>query len=206
MGSVYWSPWTHSNHGKKTNMRLVVATVAVVCFSTTMLAGDEEVERNQGRQIGIAGGKVKLALAENWEQVQPRVNFIEHELRIPRAEGDAADGRLTIMSAGGTVQANIDRWLGQFKASGGEKPKNMADPAQEVIGGIQVHWVDVRGTYLDQRGPFAPKQERPDYRVLATILEIPKSGRVFVKFYGPQATVKSNAAAFAKMIKGLRVE
>src|SRR5450432_3402808 len=40
--------------------------------------------------------------------------MVEHEFAIPASKGDSADGRLTVMAAGGGIDANIDRWYGQF--------------------------------------------------------------------------------------------
>ena len=62
---------------------------------------------------------------------------------------------MTIMGAGGSVEANIDRWIGQFTQPDGSDTKKAAKIEQKKIGGQEVHLVDVAGTYKDQRGPFA---------------------------------------------------
>nr|MCU0876115.1 hypothetical protein [Pirellulaceae bacterium] len=82
------------------------------------------------------------------------------EFAIPAVEGDENDGRCTVMGAGGTVQANIDRWVGQFTETNRNKTE------KKEIAGQTVHVVDLGGTYKDQRGPFAPAQLRENYRVL----------------------------------------
>ena len=66
--------------------------------------------------------------------------------------------------------------------------------------------VDVSGTYKDMPGgPFAGGKtiERPDYRMLAAIIETAESGSFFLKFYGPAATVATEADGFRKMVEGL---
>ena len=179
--------------------RILCALFVSAATSITLIADEE------ARSIEVANGTVTLPVTAAWEQVQPRVNIIEHEFRIPRVEGDDADGRLTIMVAGGGVEANIDRWLGQFKPGGGQRPQNEAEPAQEVVDQVKIHWVDIRGTYLDRRGPFAPASERANYRLLGAVLGVPGAGEVYVKFYGPAATLEAHRGAFEKMIKGLHL-
>ena len=46
--------------------------------------------------------------------------------------------------------------------------------------------VDLSGTYMDRPGPMAPGVERPNYRMLAAIIETTQNGNHFIKFYGPQ--------------------
>ncbi len=52
-----------------------------------------------------------------------QTRIVEHEFAIPAAEGDKADGRFTIMAAGGSVDANIDRWYAQFSQPDGGSTK-----------------------------------------------------------------------------------
>ena len=51
--------------------------------------------------------------------------------------------------------------------------------------------------------PVAPVVERPDYRMLAAVIPTDQ-GNYFIKFYGPKRTVGAQAAAFQKMLAGLR--
>ena len=50
-----------------------------------------------------------------WTRKPAGSPFVAAEFCLPRADGDDADGRLTISTAGGSVEANIDRWKGQFQ-------------------------------------------------------------------------------------------
>jgi hypothetical protein len=107
------------------------------------------------------------------------------------------------------VQANIDRWYGQFAQPDGSATKDKATTKTLKLAGCTVTFVDVAGTYKDMPGgPFAGGKtiERPDYRMLAAIIETPeqeKRGSYFLKFYGPAATVAQEADGFRKMIEGM---
>jgi hypothetical protein len=54
-------------------------------------------------------------------------------------------------------------------------------------------------------GPFAGGKviDRPDYRMLAAIIETPDAGSHFIKFYGPATTVAKEADGFRKMVEGM---
>ena len=68
--------------------------------------------------------------------------------------------------------------------------------------------VDIGGTYDDKPIPFAPGPgtPRPDYRMLAGIVQPKNAGNYFIKFYGPAKTVAKNEAAFKKMLEGLEAK
>jgi hypothetical protein len=153
----------------------------------------------------IAGGSLSLEAPEGFEQVEPKSRMIEAEFSVP-SEGGLPAGRMTVMGAGGTIEANIDRWCGQFiQPDGGETTAKLTKKSLEVAG-CTVTLVDIPGTYLDQPGgPFAggPTVKRPGYRMLAAIVETPAEGNSFLKFYGPAATIERHAGGFQKMIEGM---
>jgi len=115
-------------------------------------------------------------------------------------------GRMTVMGAGGGVQANVDRWYGQFTQPDGSATKDKASTKTLKLAGSTVTLVDVSGTYKDSPGgPFAGGKtvDRPGYRMLAAIVETPASQSYFLKFYGPAATVAKHADGFRAMVEGI---
>jgi hypothetical protein len=110
------------------------------------------------------------------------------------------------LGAGGSVEANIERWYGQFAQPDGGSTKDKASTKKLNVSGSAVTLVDVSGTYKDMPGgPFAGGQavDRPDYRMLAAIVETPEKGSYFLKFYGPGPTVAKHADGFRQMVEGL---
>lgn len=193
--------------------RLTRMIVATIVFSSAIavigkaLAADEKGDP----KIDLADGKILLTAPERWVRKQPRVRFIDHEFAVPASKGDAEDGRVTVMGAGGTVEANLDRWIGQFTQPDGSETKNLVPEAdrKKTISGVEVHFVDLSGTYKDMPAPFAPNAAatmRKDYRMLAAVIVAPKLGNYFIKFYGPRQTVSDHAAEFRKMIDALQVK
>ena len=158
----------------------------------------------------IAGGAMSLEAPSGWRRVQPKSGMIETEFAIPSdAKGPAGEtlpaGRMTVMGAGGTVEANIERWFGQFAQPDGSPTKDKASTKKLRVAGRDVTLVDVSGTYKDAPGgPFAggPTVERPGYRMLAAIVE-GADGNYFLKFYGPAATVEAHADGFRQMVESM---
>jgi hypothetical protein len=181
----------------------------LTCFATTVLVLGGFPARGQAvadqAAFTIADGGFSLAAPADWKRVPPKSRIVETEFQIPGA-GDAAAGRLTVMGAGGTVEANIERWCGQFSQPDGSDTKDKTTTKKLTLAGCTVTMVDIPGTYKDMPGgPFAGGQpvERPDYRMLAAIIETPESGNYFLKFYGPAALVAKHADGFRTMIEGL---
>jgi hypothetical protein len=177
----------------------------------TVRAADGKADPKPNPTIDLGDGKIVLTAPEGWVRKTPKVRFIDHEFAVPAAKGDAEDGRVTVMGAGGTVEANIDRWIAQFSQIDGSETKNQVPEAnrKKTVSGLEVRFVDLSGTYKEMSRPFDPNAasvERKDYRMLAAIITSPKLGNYFIKFYGPRQTVTAHADEFRKMIEGLKVE
>ena len=173
-------------------------------------ATDKPADKSN-HKIDLADGKIVLTAPASWVRKTPRVRFIDHEFAVPASKGDSEDGRVTVMGAGGSVEANIDRWIGQFKQPDGSETKNQVPEAdrKQKIAGLEVQMVDLSGTFHDMPAPFDPTSkavDRDDYRMLAAIVVAPKLGNYFIKFYGPKQTVADHAEEFHKMIAGLQLK
>ncbi|MBI5386379.1 MAG: hypothetical protein HZA90_17045 [Verrucomicrobia bacterium] len=95
---------------------------------------------------------------------------------------------------GGDKQANVDRWLGQFK-----EPKDKINSKVEdvTVSGRKVTYVQAEGTY--SAGMMGhPTAAIPNAMLLGAIIES-KDGNVFIKLTGPAALVKASKDEFTKM-------
>jgi len=185
--------------------RMLASAIAliVVCFCVGVARA--QAVADDVRAFTIANGGFSLEAPAGWKQVPPKSGIVETEFAVP-SDGDAAPGRMTVMGAGGSVPANVDRWYGQFTQADGSATKDKATTKTLKLAGCTVTLVDVAGTFKDMPGgPFAGGQavERPDYRMLAAIVETPEKGSYFLKFTGPGATVAKHADGFRKMVEGL---
>lgn len=173
----------------------------IAAFAALGLAG---ISAQAEEKIDI-GPKYELTAPAEWVKKEPANRIIEFEFEIPKAEGDEKAGRVTVMGALGGVEANVERWKGQFKSDGGEVK---ADIKQSKVADQDVYIVEIKGTYLDKPGgPFTQGAavERPDYRMISAII-ISEGRQYFIKAYGPEKTMAKAQPGFQKMVDGLKAK
>jgi hypothetical protein len=153
--------------------------------------------------LGNKGGpvefdKITLQAPAGWERREPSSGFVLAEFSLPKAEEDESDGRLTVSTAGGDIEANIERWRSQF----GGKPDNESRRTAQA-GGLEITLVDLSGEFSDQRGPFAPATKLPGSRMLGAI--IPVDGELyFVKAVGPEKTMSAHTDEFTAFVESVK--
>lgn len=97
---------------------------------------------------------------------------------------------------GGSAQANVDRWLGQFQEA---RDKINEKVEARKVGARQITFVQAEGTYLSGM-PGGPKTPIPNAKLHGAILEH-ADGNVFVRMTGPKALVEKTSPAFVQMIE-----
>lgn len=172
-------------------------------FSASLATAQEA--KPADHKIGLAEGKLTLDAPKDWVRKQPRTRIVEHEFAAPSGKEDLAEGRFTVMAAGGGVEANIERWAGQFSPDEATPAKERVKVQKLKIAGQEVHFVDISGTFKDQAGPFAPATSRPGYRLLGAIIVTEKLGLHFLKLTGPKETIAAQEKAFQDMLNTLKL-
>ena len=106
---------------------------------------------------------------------------------------------------GGSVEANVSRWLSQLTQADGSDTASKAKRTQRQVGGMEVTVVEANGHYsggMAMPGGPAPA-EQPDAMLLGAIAPGPR-GAVFFKLVGPRAAVESARPGFDALIGSLR--
>lgn len=150
-----------------------------------------------------SAGGISWTPPPDWKS-QPKRPMRAGTYTVPRAAGDGEDGECAIYyfgaGQGGGVEANIKRWVGQFRTTDGKPADEMAKRSEWTANGIRLTQVDVAGTYLYKPAPMMPKAiEKPGYRMLAAIAEAPQ-GPVFFKLTAPAKTTAAAEKAFRAML------
>ncbi len=154
-----------------------------------------------GTAIRLAGGALTMKAPKSWKKKDPRFRIIQYEFAIASSDGKTAPARVTIMGAGGSIRANIDRWKSQFA-----KLSRSGESAFKV-GKVAVTLVDLEGTFRERSGgPFsgAPEKLRTDYQMLGAIIVTPDKGQYFIKIIGPKATLAKQDDALKNMLKAMK--
>lgn len=192
---------------------VLTACLTIVAFphTTTGVWGQEPAAAIPGADglVRLSEGRIVMKVPKSWQARRPQTRIVEYEFAAPPVEGDSAEARITIMGAGGGVEANIARWIDQFEQPDGSSSKDKTRVEKTVIAGAEVHIVSITGTYKDRAGggPFAPGPvtRRPGYRMLGAILVTPNLGHYYVKLYGPEKTVNAQEGAFRELLQSLSI-
>lgn len=146
---------------------------------------------------------VDWKVPEAWSESEPSSSMRVAEYRLP---GNSGGNSATLAvfyfgaDAGGSVQANIDRWIGQFEVSGEKSAGEQADVRRKKVGGMTVHTVTLSGTYNPGMGMGGGGGAKEGQRLRGTIVESPE-GPVFFKAVGPEATIEAHDEAFRSLVQ-----
>ena len=154
-----------------------------------------------------SAGGVSWTAPEGWKAQRQRP-MRAATYTVPAAEGDSEDGECGVYYFGtggaGGVEANVKRWIGQFRAPDGGPADQLAHRASENINGIAVTTLDLTGTYLFKPFPMSPRATpKAGYRMLAAIVSAPE-GEVFFKLTAPEKTTAAAEPDFRRMLHSLR--
>ncbi|MBD3298096.1 MAG: hypothetical protein GF341_05520 [candidate division Zixibacteria bacterium] len=107
---------------------------------------------------------------------------------------------------GGSVEANIERWIGQFEQPDDSDSHEKAQIEKKTVNGLDVTTIELGGTYnASMGGPMSGnKEKRPGWHMLGAIVEAPE-GPVFFKVTGPQETVLEATDEFDRMVGSVSV-
>ena len=127
-----------------------------------------------------------------WSWEQPSSSMRKAQLAAPGKDG-AANVVFFYFGPGGAggVQANVDRWIGQFQNLDGKKID------RKKIGGTPVTFVEASGTFM-VGPPFGQKVPKAGYSLRGAIIGA-KSGAIFIKMTGPKKTIEKVTPDFMKM-------
>ena len=129
------------------------------------------------------------------------------EFVVPKAAGDSEDAEVIIYFFGvtvGSVDSNVNRWIGQMQQPDGSASNDRAHREAQTINGLKVAMVDLAGTYVAEVRPGATERyNKPNFRLRAAVIETPR-GAYYIKMTGPAKTMAAADADFKKFLATLR--
>lgn len=166
-------------------MKILFSCLIAVLALGTLRAADP---------VQFSVGDFNFDRPEGWAWIPPTSAMRKAQLSIPGSEGKTADVTFFHFGPGqgGGVQANVQRWFGQFK-------DGYTDTKVEKYGKTPVTMVTASGTFSSGM-PGGPTTPQTGYALRGAILES-AGGDVFIKMTGPEATVKAAETAFGEMVK-----
>jgi hypothetical protein len=135
----------------------------------------------------------------SWQKADNPSPMRKATYKIPKAAGDAEDAEMSVSQAGGSVDANIKRWAGQFE----QPPAPEVKKSERRAGDLKITVVEIHGTFLGGGMPgMAAAGPKKGWVMLAAIVET--ATPTFFKLTGPEKTVMAAKADFEKMVDGMR--
>ena len=169
-------------------------------------AGQAQAGKAQaGTPLEVAG--LTFTAPAAWAQQAPRP-MRAATYQVPAAKGDSEGAELAVFyfgqGQGGAVDANVKRWLGQFRrADGSPVQESDARTKKETFNGLPTTLVDVKGTYAGGGPMMGPSTPKPGYRLLGAIVEGPQ-GAVFFKLTGPEKTAAAAEKDLRQLLASVR--
>jgi hypothetical protein len=137
-----------------------------------------------------------------WKRAPAATAMRKATYRIPKVKGDPEDAELGVFqfgAHGGGIEANVERWVGQFEGT----KKSDVKRSERTVNGLPVHLVEIpSGTYASGM-PGGPTQPKAEYAMLGAIVEAP-GGNWFFKLTGPKATVARARRDFTALIDSIK--
>ena len=146
-------------------------------------------------------GPLSAVAPKGWVAQQPSSSMRVAQYGLPGPAGEATLGIFFFgPGQGGSVEANIERWYGQFEQEDGQPAQGRRWTRQ--VGDIEIAGVDISGTFSGGMG-MGSAEPQAGYRMLGAIA-VHRSGTVFFKMTGPAQTVEQWAASFDEFIGSLQ--
>jgi len=189
----------------------------VCCAAASSACGDDDPAPSRGSSAADEAAlpqAVHLAGGLGWEAIEPLVyQPPSNELRD--AEYTAREHPEVVLTVsafephfggGGSVQGNVDRWIGQVEAPGGQSSRAAANISTFERNDLEITRVDISGTFIGRRGTGQDMRAHPGWRLLGAIVEGGPEGLVFFKMTGPEEGVAAAEQAFAHVLDSVHLE
>jgi hypothetical protein len=157
-----------------------------------------------------AAAGLKFDAPVGWVSKPPASTMRVVEYTLPKVSPDMEDAALAVYyfgGQGGTVQANLDRWIGQMSQPDGRASKDVAKATTlKTTSGLNVTLLDVSGTYVAEMAPGSTDRfNKPGFRLRAAVIEAP-DGPYYVKLTGPAATVSKWNDSYLAFVRSAKIQ
>lgn len=150
-------------------------------------------EANAAPEAMAEAAELAWKAPARWQSVPSTSSMRLATYRVAHAAGDSEDPELSVMRAGGSIDANATRWIQQFDAVGQKTAKRSV----RKVNGLEVTIVEVDGTYSGGMGREA--REEAGWSLVGAIVATPGTPHFF-KLTGPTRSVKAARAEFDVLV------
>jgi len=134
-----------------------------------------------------------------WKRL-PRSGMRYASYDIPSVKGDPRGGELNVFILSGDVEANIQRWMGEFSKF---DPKTVVR-TNRTVNNMKQATVEIPKGHFN--GGMGDTKASDNYGLLGGIIEAPSGSMFFFKLTGPSPVLKAARNPFYKMLDSARVD
>ncbi len=183
---------------------LVIGSIMILTLCTACEISEEKSDDNK---IDTSSEAILYTPPDAWISEMPRSSMRKAQYKLP-GKGNTGAAELAVFhfpGTGGSVDANLERWYGQFTQPDGSPTRNHVKKNIIEVNGLKVIVVYTTGTYFQSNSPMmnGPFEEKPGYAMLAAIAET-SQGPWFFKAVGPQQTIDAWREEFDNFVKTFR--
>ncbi len=145
-----------------------------------------------------------------WIREEPTSDHRMIQYRLRGESKQAGDARLVVYHFGkqgvSSLEENITRWAAQFRQPDGGPSLDVARREDIEVNGVQVHTIELEGTYVAAVAPGSDEHlDLPDRGLRAAVVST-DAGAYFFKVVGPTETVERWDSSYHEMIASLKPE
>lgn len=173
--------------------------------SATALPIDESISLD-GIPVQLAG--VTFTPPSIWNDLGPS-GMRQASYTFGPEEEDTDSSTVTVFffgqGMGGSIEANLSRWVGQITLSEGVTPEEGANIRNINVNNFSTHILQINGSYNTSSGGMMMGESivKENYRMVGVVLEAPE-GNIFFKLTGPVKTAEKMEVALMTMVNGIK--
>jgi hypothetical protein len=157
--------------------------------------------------VTLSAAGLTFTAPDGWRKVATTSSMRVADFALPHAEGDGEDAELVLYyfgGGGGSVDANVQRWVGQMQQPDGRASSAVAKKETRKINGLDVTLLDLTGTYVAEMAPGASEHNnKPKFRLRAAVISTPQ-GAYYIKLTGPERTIAKWSHSFEQFLGSLK--
>jgi hypothetical protein len=151
-------------------------------------------------------GPFSMVVPAGWTEKASTSSMRAAQFQLPAQSGEAEVVVYHFGETGaGSVQANIDRWLGQFKQPDDKPSKDVAKIEKAQLAGQEASLVSVSGRYVAPAMPGGAPVDKPDQALVAAIVPSPK-GPYYFRLVGSKSVVAAEESKFREALSSLKLQ
>jgi hypothetical protein len=161
-------------------------------------------KRADGR---AALGPFTMVVPADWTEKPSTSSMRAAQFQLPAPAGGDAEVIVYYFgeTGAGSVQANVDRWVSQFKQPDDKPSSEVAKVEKAQFAGQEASIVSVSGRYVAPATPGGQPMDKPDQALVAAIVPSPK-GPYYFRLIGSKAAVAKQEKPFRDALASLKLE